>query len=81
MYPVRLTVEDEEGAKDTDVVWISVNENLFSSVKNEIVDVTFQRFINGSIGDFLGDYIFSFLGSFLGKISGNLLANLVSNRY
>jgi len=79
-YPVRLTVEDEDGAKDTDVIWIVVNENAFSRIKNCIVDITLQHFINGSIGDFLGDYIFSFLGSFLGKISGNLLGNIVSNQ-
>ena len=80
IYPVRLTVKDEDRAKDTDVIWIVVNENAFSRIKNYIGDITLQHFINGSIGDFLGDYIFSLLGSFLGKISGNLLGNIVSNQ-
>ena len=80
MYPVRLTVEDEDGAKDTDVIWIAVNENAFSIAKNYIIDITLQHFINGSIGDFFGDFIFSFLGNFLGKLSGNILANIVSNQ-
>ena len=79
-YLVRFTVEDEDGAKDSDIVRIVVTENFISKTVNFIGDVTIQHFFNGSFGDFFGDYFFSFLGSFLGKISGNILANIISNQ-
>ena len=78
-YLVRLTVEDEERAKDTDVVQIEIEENWFSMTMDRLLDYSLIRIINQSFPDFIGNFILNFLGSFLGKISGNILANIVSN--
>ncbi|HMA83894.1 MAG TPA: PKD domain-containing protein, partial [Candidatus Thermoplasmatota archaeon] len=79
-YLVRLTVEDEDGSKDSDVVQIEIEENWFSKTMNQLLDYSLIRIIKQSFPDFIGNFIVNFLGIFLGKVSGNLLGNIISNQ-
>lgn len=78
-YLVRLTIEDEDGATDTDVVKIEVNENLFSQITDRLIDFSLTRIIKQSLPDFIGNFILKFTGNVLGEISSNLLNNMISN--
>jgi PKD repeat protein len=74
-YLVKLTVEDEQGATDTDTVRIDVKESLISTVKDLILDFSISRIIKQSLPDCIGKFIMEFFSTFLGKVSGNILAN------
>lgn len=62
VYLVRLTVEDEDGAIDTDVVQVTVTENWFSDLKARLLEFSFTRLIQRFIPDFLAQFILKFLG-------------------
>lgn len=75
-YLVKLTVQDEEGAIDTDVVRIEVNENWFSKIIDHLFDFSLTKIIKQSIPDFIGNFILKFIGGILGNISNNFLSEI-----
>lgn len=77
VYLVRLTIEDEDGESDTDVVKIEVKENWFSKITDRLFDFSLTRIIKQSLPDFIGNFILRFIGNIFGEISSNLLRNMI----
>ena len=75
-YIVRLTVEDESGASDTDIVIITVKESTFSNLVNHTINVMINKFINGTISELLGNIVRDFFSIQIAKILVDILEKI-----